>query len=53
VRWRDPASSACPESSPHPFWLFLAADLAWFEAGRRVGDRILHLACGLSRDEAS
>ena len=29
---------------------FLAADLAWFEAGRRFGDRILHFVCGLSRD---
>jgi membrane protein DedA with SNARE-associated domain/rhodanese-related sulfurtransferase len=29
---------------------FLFADLAWFEAGRRFGDRILHVVCGLSRD---
>ncbi len=33
---------------------FLLADLAWYEAGRRLGDRILHFLCGLSRDpEAS
>ena len=32
---------------------FLAADLAWFEAGRRLGDRILHFVCGLSRDPGS
>jgi membrane protein DedA with SNARE-associated domain/rhodanese-related sulfurtransferase len=32
---------------------FLFADLAWYEAGRQWGDRILHLACGLSRDSAS
>jgi len=29
---------------------FLLADLAWYEAGRRLGDRILHFVCGLSRD---
>jgi membrane protein DedA with SNARE-associated domain len=29
---------------------FLLADLAWYEAGRRLGDRILHFGCGLSRD---
>ena len=29
---------------------FLAADLAWFEAGRRFGDRVLHFVCGFSRD---
>jgi membrane protein DedA with SNARE-associated domain/rhodanese-related sulfurtransferase len=29
---------------------FLAADLAWFEAGRRFGNRILHFVCGLSGD---
>jgi membrane protein DedA with SNARE-associated domain/rhodanese-related sulfurtransferase len=29
---------------------FLLADLAWYEAGRRVGDSILHFLCGLSRD---
>jgi membrane protein DedA with SNARE-associated domain/rhodanese-related sulfurtransferase len=33
---------------------FLLADLAWYEAGRRSGDRILHFVCGHSRDpEAS
>ncbi len=32
---------------------FLAADLAWFEAGRRFGIRILHLVCGLTRDAES
>ncbi|TAM81975.1 MAG: hypothetical protein EPN47_11290 [Acidobacteria bacterium] len=26
------------------------ADLAWFEAGRRWGRKILHLACGISKD---
>jgi membrane protein DedA with SNARE-associated domain/rhodanese-related sulfurtransferase len=26
------------------------ADLAWFEAGRRWGKRILHFACGISKD---
>jgi rhodanese-related sulfurtransferase len=29
---------------------FLFADLAWYEAGRRLGDRILHFLCGLTRD---
>jgi membrane protein DedA with SNARE-associated domain/rhodanese-related sulfurtransferase len=29
---------------------FLVADLAWYEAGRRLGDRILHFGCGVSRD---
>jgi membrane protein DedA with SNARE-associated domain len=29
---------------------FLIADLAWYEAGRRFGDRILHCVCSLSRD---
>jgi membrane protein DedA with SNARE-associated domain/rhodanese-related sulfurtransferase len=29
---------------------FLLADLAWYEAGRRSGDRILRFVCGLSRD---
>jgi membrane protein DedA with SNARE-associated domain/rhodanese-related sulfurtransferase len=33
---------------------FLAADLAWYEAGRRSGDRLLRFVCGFSRDpEAS
>jgi membrane protein DedA with SNARE-associated domain/rhodanese-related sulfurtransferase len=32
---------------------FLLADLAWYEAGRRLGDRILHFLCGLSRDPGS
>ena len=32
---------------------FLLADLAWYEAGRRRGDRVLHLLCGLSRDSGS
>jgi membrane protein DedA with SNARE-associated domain len=27
---------------------FLAADLAWYEAGRRTGNRVLHFVCGLS-----
>jgi membrane protein DedA with SNARE-associated domain/rhodanese-related sulfurtransferase len=26
------------------------ADLAWFEAGRKWGKRILHFACGISKD---
>ena len=26
------------------------ADLAWFEAGRRWGKKILHFACGMSKD---
>ena len=29
---------------------FLSADLAWYQAGRRFGDRPLHFFCGLSRD---
>ena len=29
---------------------FLFADLAWYEAGRRFGDRILNFLCGLTRD---
>jgi len=29
---------------------FLFADLAWYEAGRRFGDRMLHFLCGLSLD---
>jgi membrane protein DedA with SNARE-associated domain/rhodanese-related sulfurtransferase len=29
---------------------FVLADFAWFEAGRRWGDRCLHFLCGLSRD---
>ena len=32
---------------------FLLADMAWYEAGRRFGDRILHFLCGLSRDPES
>jgi membrane protein DedA with SNARE-associated domain/rhodanese-related sulfurtransferase len=32
---------------------FLFADLAWYEAGRRLGERILHFACGLSRNQES
>lgn len=32
---------------------FLVADLAWYEAGRRLGDRVLHFVCGLSRDPGS
>lgn len=32
---------------------FLLADLGWYEAGRRLGDRLLHLLCGLSRDPDS
>ena len=31
---------------------FLFADLAWYEAGRRFGDRILHFVCVLSSDPA-
>jgi membrane protein DedA with SNARE-associated domain/rhodanese-related sulfurtransferase len=27
---------------------FLLADLAWYQAGRRTGERILHFLCGLS-----
>jgi membrane protein DedA with SNARE-associated domain len=29
---------------------FVLADVAWYEAGRRLGDRILHFLCGLTRD---
>ena len=29
------------------------ADLAWFEAGRRWGEKILHFACGMSKDQAA
>jgi len=36
-----------------PVLTFLLADLAWYEAGRRLGDRILHFICGLSRDPGS
>jgi membrane protein DedA with SNARE-associated domain/rhodanese-related sulfurtransferase len=32
---------------------FLVADLAWYEAGHRFGDRILHFLCGLSGDPES
>jgi len=32
---------------------FLSADLAWFEAGRRWGSRILHFACGISGDPSA
>lgn len=32
---------------------FLSADLAWFEAGRRWGNRILHFACGFSEDPST
>ena len=32
---------------------FLCADLAWYEAGRNFGGRILHFACALTRDSAS
>lgn len=32
---------------------FLVADLAWYEAGRRFGDRVLHFLCSLSRDPGS
>ena len=32
---------------------FLIADLAWYQAGRASGDRILHLVCGLSRDSGA
>jgi len=32
---------------------FLLADLAWYEAGRRLGDRILHFVCGISRDRGA
>jgi membrane protein DedA with SNARE-associated domain len=29
---------------------FLFADFAWYGAGRRFGDRMLHFVCGLSSD---
>jgi membrane protein DedA with SNARE-associated domain/rhodanese-related sulfurtransferase len=32
---------------------FLLADLAWYEAGRHWGDRILHFGCGVSRNPTS
>lgn len=32
---------------------FLVADLAWSEAGRRMGDRVLHFLCGLSQGPES
>lgn len=32
---------------------FMVADFAWYSAGRRSGDRILHVLCGLSRDPGS
>lgn len=32
---------------------FLFADFAWYEAGRRLGDRILHFVCGISREPGS
>jgi len=32
---------------------FLLADLAWYEAGRWSGNRILHFVCGLSGDPES
>jgi membrane protein DedA with SNARE-associated domain/rhodanese-related sulfurtransferase len=32
---------------------FLLADLAWFQAGRWRGTRILHFACGLSGDPSA
>ena len=32
---------------------FILADLAWYEAGRRWGERTLHLLCGFSRDPAA
>jgi membrane protein DedA with SNARE-associated domain/rhodanese-related sulfurtransferase len=32
---------------------FLLADLAWYETGRRLGERTLHFLCGLSRDPES
>ena len=31
----------------------MLADLAWYDAGRRFGHRILHFVCGLSRDPES
>ena len=32
---------------------FMAADFVWYEAGHRLGDRMLHVLCGLSRDTGS
>jgi membrane protein DedA with SNARE-associated domain/rhodanese-related sulfurtransferase len=32
---------------------FLVADLAWYGAGRKFGGKILHFACGLTRDSAT
>jgi len=32
---------------------FLVADLAWYEAGHRFGNRVLHFLCGLSGGPAS
>jgi membrane protein DedA with SNARE-associated domain/rhodanese-related sulfurtransferase len=32
---------------------FVSADLAWFEAGRKWANRILHFACGFSKDPNS
>ncbi len=32
---------------------FLLADFAWYQAGRRLGDRVLHFVCGLSHDPGS
>jgi membrane protein DedA with SNARE-associated domain/rhodanese-related sulfurtransferase len=32
---------------------FMVADFAWYAAGRRYGDRILHFVCGLSGDPES
>jgi len=32
---------------------FIFADLAWYDAGRRFGHRMLHFVCGLSRDPES
>lgn len=33
--------------------VFLCADLVWYEAGRRLGARLLDFVCGLTRDSAS
>ena len=32
---------------------FLLADFAWYEAGRELGDRVLHFVCGLSPEPGS
>jgi membrane protein DedA with SNARE-associated domain len=32
---------------------FILADLAWYEAGRRWGERTLHMLCGFSRNPAA